>query len=218
MKIRLIKHEVVPDCGSYEVRFPDGRPSRYFYFENLASRRLRPDLVERSVAEHVAKIFARAEQRRLELNPPNAGGFSPSARIATRLRQGADFLSEGEQHPKPARSSGDGPGPDPNLPGPFSGFLLPTQCSAISIRCSPTDGNWLGPDCIQKLNQRLRGQSGHQAFPGNWEDHGKTKCRVPVRYSSRMVHTVDFPVSLRSDRIGHADDPARGDGSCRSII
>ena len=24
-KIRIIKHEVVPDCGSYEVRFPDGR-------------------------------------------------------------------------------------------------------------------------------------------------------------------------------------------------
>ena len=24
MKIRVIKHEVVPDCGSYEVRFPDG--------------------------------------------------------------------------------------------------------------------------------------------------------------------------------------------------
>jgi hypothetical protein len=35
MKIRVIKHEVVPDCGSYEVRFPDGRPSKYFYFENL---------------------------------------------------------------------------------------------------------------------------------------------------------------------------------------
>jgi hypothetical protein len=24
MKIRVIKHEVVPDCGSYEVHFPDG--------------------------------------------------------------------------------------------------------------------------------------------------------------------------------------------------
>jgi hypothetical protein len=66
MKIRLIKHEVVPDCGSDEVRFPDGRPSRYFYFENLPSRRLRPGLVERSVAERVAKIFARAEQFMLD--------------------------------------------------------------------------------------------------------------------------------------------------------
>jgi hypothetical protein len=33
MKIRLIKHEAVPGCGSYELRFPDGRPSRYVYFE-----------------------------------------------------------------------------------------------------------------------------------------------------------------------------------------
>jgi hypothetical protein len=24
MRIRVIKHETVPDCGSYEVRFPDG--------------------------------------------------------------------------------------------------------------------------------------------------------------------------------------------------
>jgi len=31
--IRLIKHEAVPNCGSFEVRFPDGRPSRYFYRE-----------------------------------------------------------------------------------------------------------------------------------------------------------------------------------------
>jgi len=30
MKVKFIKHEVIPDCGSYEVRFPDGRPSRYF--------------------------------------------------------------------------------------------------------------------------------------------------------------------------------------------
>ena len=35
MMIRIIKHEVVPDCGSYEVRFPDERPSKYFCFENL---------------------------------------------------------------------------------------------------------------------------------------------------------------------------------------
>ena len=41
--IRLIKHEAVPQCGSYEVRFPDGRPSRYFYWEDLPGRRLRPE-------------------------------------------------------------------------------------------------------------------------------------------------------------------------------
>ena len=65
MKIKLIKHEVIPDCGSYEIRFPDGRPSRYFYFENLPSRRLRPDLVEQASAEREAKRFARAEQDKL---------------------------------------------------------------------------------------------------------------------------------------------------------
>jgi hypothetical protein len=26
--IRLIKHEVIPDCESFEVRYPDGRPSQ----------------------------------------------------------------------------------------------------------------------------------------------------------------------------------------------
>jgi len=51
VKIRVIKHEVVPGCGSYEVRFPDGRPSKYFYFENLAGRRLQPGrVVEQAVA------------------------------------------------------------------------------------------------------------------------------------------------------------------------
>jgi hypothetical protein len=66
MKIRLIKHEAVPGCGSYEIRFPDGRPSKYVYFENNPGRRLRPEQVDRSVAEIVAKIFARAEQHRLD--------------------------------------------------------------------------------------------------------------------------------------------------------
>ena len=66
MKIRVIKHEVVPDCGSYEVRFPDRRPSKYFYFENLPGRELRPDRVEQAVAEQNAKRFAREEQDKLD--------------------------------------------------------------------------------------------------------------------------------------------------------
>lgn len=33
--IRLIKHEAVNDCGSFEVRHCDGRPSRYFYWDEL---------------------------------------------------------------------------------------------------------------------------------------------------------------------------------------
>ena len=31
--VRLIKHEAIPQCGSFEVRFSDGRPSQYFYWE-----------------------------------------------------------------------------------------------------------------------------------------------------------------------------------------
>jgi hypothetical protein len=49
VKIRLIKHEEVPGCGSYELRFPGGKPSKYFYFENIPPCRLRPDLVEGAV-------------------------------------------------------------------------------------------------------------------------------------------------------------------------
>ena len=34
-RIRLIKHEAVPGCGSFEVRFADGRLSKYFYFDDV---------------------------------------------------------------------------------------------------------------------------------------------------------------------------------------
>jgi len=46
--VRLIKHEAIPDCGSFEVRFDDGRLS--VYFEDLPGRRLGPDLVTSEVA------------------------------------------------------------------------------------------------------------------------------------------------------------------------
>jgi DNA invertase Pin-like site-specific DNA recombinase len=29
-RVRIIKQEAVPDCGSFEIRFPDGRSSQYF--------------------------------------------------------------------------------------------------------------------------------------------------------------------------------------------
>ena len=62
--IRIIKHEAVPKCGSFEVRFSDGRPSQYFYWEDLPGRRLRSDLVASDVALEQAKAFARAERDR----------------------------------------------------------------------------------------------------------------------------------------------------------
>jgi hypothetical protein len=36
-RIQIIRHEVVPKCGSYEVRFPDGR------WEDIPGRRSRSD-------------------------------------------------------------------------------------------------------------------------------------------------------------------------------
>jgi hypothetical protein len=63
--VRLIRHEAVPKCGSFEVRFPDGRTSKYFYWDDLPSRRLRLDLVEGATALEQAKSFARAQRERL---------------------------------------------------------------------------------------------------------------------------------------------------------
>ena len=60
MRVRLIKHEAVPNCGSYEIRFPDGRPSKYFYWEDIPGRRLSPDQADSKQALEEAKAFARA--------------------------------------------------------------------------------------------------------------------------------------------------------------
>ena len=66
--VRLIKHEAVLDSGSYEIRFPDGRPSKYIYWDDLPGHRsIGHGKVDGAVALRVAKIFARAEQRRLDL-------------------------------------------------------------------------------------------------------------------------------------------------------
>jgi hypothetical protein len=51
---------MVPQCDSYEVRFPDGQPSRYFYWDDVASRRLRPETLTGEQALEQAKAFARA--------------------------------------------------------------------------------------------------------------------------------------------------------------
>jgi hypothetical protein len=53
--IRIIKHEAVPKCGSYEVRFDDGRTSVYFYFEDVPAAGLRPDLVTGDVNSGVGQ-------------------------------------------------------------------------------------------------------------------------------------------------------------------
>ena len=37
-RIRILKHEAVAKCGSYEVRFSDSRPRKYFFWEDIPSR------------------------------------------------------------------------------------------------------------------------------------------------------------------------------------
>jgi hypothetical protein len=59
---RIIKHEAIPRCGSFEVRFADERPSRFFYFDEIADRRLRPDLVTRERALEKAEALVRSER------------------------------------------------------------------------------------------------------------------------------------------------------------
>ena len=59
MPIKLFKHEAVPLCGSYEVRFSDGRPSTYFYWDDLPGRRMRPELMTSEQALEQAQAFAR---------------------------------------------------------------------------------------------------------------------------------------------------------------
>ena len=59
-RIRIIRHEPAPKCGSYEVRFPDGRPSKFFYWEDTPGRRLKPDHTDSKQALEEAKTFARA--------------------------------------------------------------------------------------------------------------------------------------------------------------
>jgi hypothetical protein len=61
-RIRIIKHEAVPRCGSFEVRFTDGRESRFFYWDDLPTRRLQPETTNRQQALKLAQAFARAER------------------------------------------------------------------------------------------------------------------------------------------------------------
>jgi hypothetical protein len=56
----------VPKCGSFEVRFSDGRPLRYFYWDDIAGRRLHPDQVDSEKALERATALARAERDKID--------------------------------------------------------------------------------------------------------------------------------------------------------
>jgi hypothetical protein len=44
----------------------DGRSSKFFYFDDLPNRRLRPDIMTKAQAGEAAQKFARAERDKLE--------------------------------------------------------------------------------------------------------------------------------------------------------
>jgi hypothetical protein len=62
--VRLIKHEAVPKCGSFEIRFANGVPSKFFYWDDVPGRRLRPDLIGSEETLEHARVFAQAERDR----------------------------------------------------------------------------------------------------------------------------------------------------------
>ena len=61
-RIRIIRHTAVPDTGSCEVKFADGRESKFYYFDDVAGRRLQPDILTSEQALEQAKVLARAER------------------------------------------------------------------------------------------------------------------------------------------------------------
>ena len=63
MPIRILKHELARSrCGSYEVCFDDGRPSIFFYWDDLPGRRLREDQLTSEQALEQARALTRAER------------------------------------------------------------------------------------------------------------------------------------------------------------
>ena len=60
--IRIIKHESVPQTGSYEVRFPGCRPSVYHYFDDNPGRRSITGKMTSEEALQAARTLARAAQ------------------------------------------------------------------------------------------------------------------------------------------------------------
>ena len=58
-RVRINRHEAVPRTGSFEVRFADGRASRYFYYDDVLGRRLRSEILTSDQALEAAKALAR---------------------------------------------------------------------------------------------------------------------------------------------------------------
>jgi hypothetical protein len=63
--IRIIRHSVIPESGSFEVRFDDGRPSLYWYWDDNAGRRSVRNCLDQESAKKQAQEFARAARDKL---------------------------------------------------------------------------------------------------------------------------------------------------------
>ncbi|MBV9457324.1 MAG: hypothetical protein JO141_07415 [Bradyrhizobium sp.] len=57
----IIKHEAIPQTGSYEVRFPEGRPSAFYYFEDNPGRRSITRQMTSAEALRAAKMLAQVD-------------------------------------------------------------------------------------------------------------------------------------------------------------
>jgi hypothetical protein len=66
MTVRIIRHESIPQTGSYEVRFSDGRPSVYHYFDDNPGRRSITGAMTGAEALRAAKVLAQVAQDNLK--------------------------------------------------------------------------------------------------------------------------------------------------------
>jgi hypothetical protein len=58
--LRIIRHEAIPQTGSYEVRFSDGRASIYHYLDDDPGRRSITGKMTSAQALERAKALARS--------------------------------------------------------------------------------------------------------------------------------------------------------------
>ncbi|MBR1193264.1 hypothetical protein [Bradyrhizobium sp. AUGA SZCCT0160] len=67
-RIRIIPHAPagIPDCGSFEVRYPDGRDPTYFFWDDNPGRRSITLKVDQEQAKKAAQDLARAEQQKVD--------------------------------------------------------------------------------------------------------------------------------------------------------
>src|SRR5690348_6125962 len=77
----------VQDCGNYEVWFDDGRPSKFFYFDDLPNRRLRPDTMTKTqAAERLKRSLAPRDALARRHAPPDKLPYMPRRKSCPMVR------------------------------------------------------------------------------------------------------------------------------------